>query len=106
MLVHNEYIKNRILKTWLPKYLFNNFKYFKVLTFENDNLFLENRFEILHEKENNLNFINSNTELSTLITKEILKNQIELLFKSNNFQEIDINDFDKIKWDFKKFYKV
>lgn len=106
MMVHNKEIKNRIMNVWLPKYSFTNIDYFKVLTFENDALFLEKKEDILLEKKYNSTFLKSNATKSKNIIEKILTSRLENLFKPENLNEIDISDFKGISWDFDKLYKI
>lgn len=105
MLVHNKEIKDRILNVWLPKYSFTNFDFFRVLTFENDPYFLENKEEIKLEKLNNSTFINSSAPTSKKIIEQILTTELESYFKIEKLHQIEITDFKRISWDFDKLYK-
>lgn len=106
MLVYNEEIKKRILDVWLPKYSFNKFDYFKVITFENEPHFLINEKEILFEKQNNSNFNKSEANLSKEVTEQILTNELNSYFKIENLHKIDISDFNGLRWDFYKLFRV
>lgn len=105
MLVHNEEIKNLICGKWFEKYHFENTDYFKVITYENNEHYLNNKTEILIEKKNNSDFNNSSAILSEKITEEILRNEIEKDFKIEKLHEIQ-DKFLGVKWDFKRLYKV
>lgn len=106
MLVHNEDIKQLILKKWFVKYKFANTDYFKVITFEDDVHFLNNKTDILIEKKNNSTFNNSVAILSEKVVEKILHNEIEKYFDTNDFNEIDLKEFSGISWDFEKLFKV
>lgn len=106
MMVYNKEIKDRILNVWLPKYSFTNFDYFKILTFESDEYFLEKKEEIVLEKKNNSTFLNSGAPMGEKIIEQILTNKLENCFKVENLHRIEITDFNGIRWDFNKLFKV
>ena len=101
MLVHNDTIKNLIIKNWLPKYNFNN-PNFEVLTFENENEFIDNKLKILIDKSNNSNFSNSNAKFSEEIIENVLANKIEFKFGIGNLYDFHQSEINGIKWDFQK----
>lgn len=101
MLVYNDAIKNLIINEWLPKYNFESLN-FEVLTFENETVFLENKFRILSEKKDNSTFNNSNAKLSEQIVESILSNKIQAKFGYYNLHDFQRSDIQRIKWDFQK----
>ena len=106
MMVHNKEIEDRILNVWLPKYSFTNFDYFKILTFESDKCFLEKKEVLVLEKKNNSAFLNSCAPMGKNIIEQILTTELENYFKVENLHRIEITDFNGIRWDFSKLFKV
>ena len=106
MMVHNKEIEDRILNVWLPKYSFTNFDYFKILTFESDKCFLEKKEVLVLEKKNNSAFLNSCAPMGKNIIEQILTTELENYFKVENLHRIEITDFNGIRWDFNKLFKV
>lgn len=98
MLVYNEEIKRLICEKWFQKYYFEHGDYFKVITFERNEFFLNRNSDIVDDG------INNNPIADEKVAIEILRDEIERYF-NGNLHQVE-NELLDVNWDYKGLYKI